>query len=101
MEPCIFEGFPIRRLSLGIAGALALLAAQDASAQYVFRPNPPVVAPYSRPALSPYLNLLRGGDPAANYYLGVLTEYDRRFQQAKIPVAVEMPRLDPYVDDRA
>jgi len=30
------------------------------------------------PALSPYLNLVRGGNPAVNYYLGVLTEFDRR-----------------------
>lgn len=90
----------MRRLSIAIAATVALTAVHDASAQYVFRPNPPVVAPYSRPALSPYLNLLRGGDPAANYYLGVLTEYDRRFNQAKIPVAAEIPRIDPYVDDR-
>jgi hypothetical protein len=34
--------------------------------------------PFSRPALSPYLNLIRGGDPAANYYLGVVPERDRR-----------------------
>jgi hypothetical protein len=36
-------------------------------------------APYSNTnALSPYLNLTRGGNPAANYYLGVLPEIDRR-----------------------
>jgi len=28
--------------------------------------------------LSPYLNLLRGGDPAANYFLGVIPERERR-----------------------
>lgn len=33
---------------------------------------------YGRPGLSPYLNLLRGGNPATNYYLGVLPELDRR-----------------------
>jgi hypothetical protein len=42
--------------------------------QYNFRPYDV----YSRPYLSPYLNLLRGGDPAANYYLGVLPEMQRR-----------------------
>ena len=31
-----------------------------------------------RPQLSPYLNLLRGGNPAANYFLGVLPEFERR-----------------------
>jgi hypothetical protein len=30
------------------------------------------------PALTPYLNLRRGGNPAANYFLGVLPEIDRR-----------------------
>src|SRR5262249_37736731 len=37
-------------------------------------------APYNRPQpqLSPYLNLLRGGDPASNYYLGVVPERERR-----------------------
>lgn len=53
-----------------------------ASAQYfppggpAFRPaTPPTLSfGYGRPALSPYLNLLRGGDPAANYYLGVVPE---------------------------
>src|SRR5262245_47566303 len=33
----------------------------------------------NRPGLSPYLNLIRGGDPAANYYLGVIPEQQRRF----------------------
>jgi hypothetical protein len=33
---------------------------------------------YPQPALSPYLNLLRGGSPSANYFLGVLPERDRR-----------------------
>jgi hypothetical protein len=71
-----------------------------ASAQTVFNPNPPIGAPYSRPALSPYLNLLRGGDPAANYYLGVMTEFDRRYQQSRL-APVDAPRLTPMVDDRA
>jgi hypothetical protein len=42
---------------------------------------PPPGGPYG-PGLSPYLNLLRGGPPAVNYYNGVLSERDRRlFQQ--------------------
>jgi hypothetical protein len=91
----------IRTLSIGIALTLALGALNRASAQSVFNRNPPIGAPYSRPALSPYLNLLRGGDPAANYYLGVLTEYDRRYQLTK-PLALPEPvYLEPYLDDRA
>jgi hypothetical protein len=51
----------------------------EAEAQYVSPYNSrPVYSPYSRPALSPYLDLTRGGNPAANYYLGVLPELDRR-----------------------
>ncbi len=34
------------------------------------------------PRLSPYLNLLRGGDQASNYYLGVLPERERRFDES-------------------
>lgn len=30
------------------------------------------------PALSPYLNLLNGGSPSANYFLGVIPEFQRR-----------------------
>jgi hypothetical protein len=33
----------------------------------------------ARPGLSPYLNLLRGGDPSANYFLGTIPEQQRRF----------------------
>jgi hypothetical protein len=38
----------------------------------------PFPTPANRPNLSPYLNLLRGGSPAANYYLGVVPEAERR-----------------------
>jgi hypothetical protein len=52
---------------------------QEAAAQYVNPYNPrPVYSPYSRPALSPYLDIARGGNPATNYFLGTLPELDRR-----------------------
>jgi hypothetical protein len=38
----------------------------------------PTWGPGYRPQLSPYLNLLRGGDPAANYFLGTVPEQQRR-----------------------
>jgi len=38
----------------------------------------PRYGPGYRPGLSPYLNLLRGGDISANYYLGVRSEFQRR-----------------------
>jgi hypothetical protein len=44
--------------------------------------------PYGRPQLSPYLNLLRGGSPAANYYLGVIPERERRSNAALVGSAI-------------
>jgi hypothetical protein len=38
--------------------------------------------PANRARLSPYLNLTRGGDQAANYYLGVIPEQDRRYNDS-------------------
>jgi hypothetical protein len=70
--------------------SLLLLMSGLATAQYPGNPYggggarfgpPPAGGPYG-PGLSPYLNLLRGGPPAVNYYNGVLSERDRRlFQQ--------------------
>jgi hypothetical protein len=66
----------------GVLLAVALAAGEPAQAQFSqpfpTRPSNPV---------SPYLNLLRGGNPAANYFLGVLPEMQRReqLQQPVIP----------------
>jgi hypothetical protein len=57
--------------------AVLLTAASLARAQFQ-PPTAPNYGPGYRPQLSPYLNLLRGGDPAANYYLGTLPEFQRR-----------------------
>jgi hypothetical protein len=67
--------------SLAVLGMLAFLAAGKASAQY--SPYYPgsyggYGRPGGAPALSPYLDLRRGGNAAANYFLGVLPEIDRR-----------------------
>ena len=68
------------------ASLFLLLVANGAIAQYPGNPyprfgTPSPGGPYG-PGLSPYLNLLRGGNPAVNYYNGVLSERDRRmFQQ--------------------
>ena len=80
--------------------ALALLAGtQTASAQLaVFNPYPPIPPnpnlslPYAQPALSPYLNLLRGGNPAVNYFLDVAPALQKRDQQLQAEIAP--PRLD-------
>lgn len=46
---------------------LALLVAGPAHAQVPTPPRSPLTPYPSRPAFSPYLNLLRGGDPNFNY----------------------------------
>jgi hypothetical protein len=70
--------------------SLSLLLCGAASAQYNPYPSlspgtrfapyarQPQINPSSGPRLSPYLNLLRGGNPAANYFMGVVPEVERR-----------------------
>jgi hypothetical protein len=42
-------------------------------------PRGPAYGPGYRPGLSPYLNITRGGgDPAVNYFLGTIPEFQRR-----------------------
>jgi hypothetical protein len=43
----------------------------------------------SRPQLSPYLELLRGGNRAANYYLGVVPEVERRRNAQEFGTAIQ------------
>ena len=67
----------LTRVLLPAAVAVLLLAAGAAPAQQ--RPfNQPNYGPGYHPPLSPYLDLLRGGDPAVNYYLGTVPEFQRR-----------------------
>ena len=83
--------------SLILTVLIALALAQTAAAQpSVYSPVPTYSSP--RPALSPYLNLLRGGDPASNYFMGVLPNQDLRALQARPPYMVEASRLDPSID---
>ncbi len=63
------------------AVALTVVFTGTASAQTSgFQPiRPPVWAPGGQPVLlNPYLNLIRQGDPSANYFLGTLAESQRR-----------------------
>ena len=56
-----------------------------ARAQFIGGGNPyQQMTPFSQPALSPYLDLLRGGNPAANYFLGVLPEQARRADASRL-----------------
>ena len=66
----------MRPIGIGLLALAALAAAPGAApAQLPNSFNPTGYAPnmYNRAAqpLSPYLNLLRGGNPAVNYYYGV------------------------------
>ncbi len=63
---------------LAVLFALLALSAAPAAAQYTYPVQPPRYGPGYTPLLSPWLNMLRGGDPAANYYLGVEPEFQRR-----------------------
>jgi hypothetical protein len=67
-------------LSVAALGSLLGAMAGEAGAQYFNPPfrQTPGLFPGARPGLSPYLDLLRGGNPAINYYLGTLPELDRR-----------------------
>jgi hypothetical protein len=68
-------------VSLAVLAGVLIASAGRASAQGGYPYGPPRVPAYGpgyRPGLSPYLNLNRGGDPAVNYYLGTIPEFQRR-----------------------
>jgi hypothetical protein len=72
-----------------VAFAGLLVPAGPASAQLTYPYGPPAYGPFYTPMLSPYLNLLRGGDPAANYFLGVLPEVQRRQNARMFGAAIQ------------
>jgi hypothetical protein len=77
----------MRSRSLLLATAALLLLALTtgrAHAQSLGPRIPPQYGPGYRPALSPYLNLLRGGDQSANYFLGVQPEFQRREDRSNL-----------------
>ena len=57
------------KIVLALPGFLVGLGLRPAAAQTIStRPGSFQVSPINRPAVSPYLNLFRGGSPALNYY---------------------------------
>jgi hypothetical protein len=74
-------------LGMGVVG---FLGPATASAQLYPSYSSPYGGAYRRmqPALSPYLNLTRSGNPAANYFLGVLPEIERRQVEAMQGAAI-------------
>ena len=74
-----------------VSAAGLLTAAGPASAQ-IYNPaavGRPMYGPGYRPALSPYLNLLRNNDPAVNYYLGTIPEFERRTNERVLQSEVQ------------
>jgi len=53
---------------------------------------------FNRPTVTPYLNMLRGGSPAANFYMGVVPEFERREFEQRSSDAINT--LDREVGDR-
>ena len=70
----------MKRLLLSAASLTWLMCLTAGTARAQFYPNPRLgYNPTGRtPTVSPYLNLLRGGNPAANYYNGVRPEFQQR-----------------------
>jgi hypothetical protein len=87
----------MRRLSLAsslacysVLWVAGLVHAQGYAPNYQFSPYArPNYVGNPRPILSPYLNLLRGGNPAANYFLGVLPEFERRANVYQFSTAIQ------------
>ncbi len=86
----------MKRLFGPVAASLTAwaLLAPPAHAQMVFPYSRPNYGPGYTPQLSPYLNFLRGGDPAANYFLGTLPEFQRRANAKQFGAAINALNLD-------
>jgi hypothetical protein len=81
----------MKRLVFVLLASLIPLSAGTARAQFA-PPSRPNYGPGYKPPLSPYLNLLRGGDQAANYFLGTIPEQQRRLNATQF--ATEINALD-------
>jgi hypothetical protein len=78
-----------------IALSIVLASAPLASAQSVY--NPIQASPYSRPSLSPYLNLNTSGTAASTFYRGVLDVMaDRNLQLRPFGASDLLSGYDPY-----
>ncbi len=93
-----------RILIATLSGAFCLLSLASGSASAQAYPyNRPNYGPFAQPPLlSPYLNLLRGGDPAANYFLGTIPEIQRRQNTQIFGAAIldlEQRRINPLTGE--
>jgi hypothetical protein len=92
----------MKRLSWLLPVLLAAVAGPAPGQAPVYRPSTQLGP--RQPLLSPYLDLIRGGDPAANYYLGTIPERQRRqntalfssqLQSLEQQLAQPVPTTDP------
>jgi hypothetical protein len=88
----------MRRYALGIVIALSLASGQAVQAQqspYSPFGAPQPFTPYPSPLVSPYLNLLRGGNTAFNYFYYVRPQIDftKSFQEIQKQVFKDTPSL--------
>jgi hypothetical protein len=98
----------MKSLLLASACALALVftgGVRPAAAQFsqfygpLYRPG---LYPYGTPGLSPYLDLTRGGNRAANYFLGTVPEIERRRNAADFGAAIlDLERRPAAVETNA
>jgi len=81
----------MKRLLLALP-LLGILATPDPAAAQYNSSYQPYISPYNYyqrgTTLSPWLQLLRGNNTAANYYLGVLPERDRRNDERRFQAAL-------------
>src|SRR5262245_7333705 len=87
-------------LVLAVLGGTVMLASSNcALAQVGFFPNQ--TNPLYRPAVSPYLNLARGGNPAINYY-GIVkpqVDFGRQIQMLQLQQQSLMPTWGLTLED--
>ena len=83
----------MKRIQWISLGFLMLVTASSVSAQGTY--TRPMTSPNGAPAVSPYLNLVRGGNPAVNYYGLVRPQMDsqRAVQQLQSGTAIPAPSL--------
>jgi hypothetical protein len=78
------------RTAVAMASLFLLVEFAQAQPQPYVRQN---TNPYYTPPLSPWLNMLRGGNPAVNYYLGVIPEAQQRTLNAQFSTQMLNQRL--------
>ena len=100
---CFISSFILRPSSFrALAASACIVLAQGsfgaiASAQQIY--NPIVASPFSRPVVTPYLNLSTSGTAASTYYMGVLGEIQVRNAFLRPPLFASqdfLAGLDPY-----